>query len=177
MTQDRWLLFMQQQLAPHGHLLSQIQGFNEFDLELHHDFIQWLFPCAEPSKVNPDAPLLTRIHCEVIQISKGMKKEVGRNLDLMLGHWGIKRVGSTFQRADNFDSGSRYWCCPIDHNHLRITRVLTFLVLTGFGGVANALYDYLYQELLQSVLSNIGAMPYWTQALTLEPLLAGKNYS
>ena len=161
---------MQQQLAPHGYLLAQIQAFSSFDLEFHHDFIQWLFPCTEPSKINPDAPLLTAMHCEVIQISRGMKKEVGRNLDLMLGHWGIERLGSTFQRAENFDTGSRYWCCPIDHNHLRITRVLTFLMLAGFKGVANALYDFLYVELIQAVLLDIGALPYWTQALKLEPL-------
>lgn len=171
MTQDRWLLFMQQQLAPHGFLLAQIQGFSSFELEDNHDFIQWLFPCPEPSKVNPEAPLLTAIHCEVIHISKGMKREVGKNLDLMLGHWGIERLGGTFARAENFDLNSRYWCCPIDHNHLRITRVLTFLMLTGFPSVANALFDFLYQELLQEVLMDIGALAYWSQALRLEPLI------
>lgn len=170
MTEDRWLLFMQQQLAPHGYLLNQIQAFTSFDLEVEHSYIQWLFPCPEPSKVNPEAPLLTPIHCEVIQLSKGLRRDIGRNLDLMLKHWGIKRTGTKMEKGDNFEEGSRYWCTPIDHNHLRITRVLTFLTLTGFSSVAVALYDFLYQELLMAVLTDIGALAYWTQALRLEPL-------
>ena len=42
-----------------GRLLADILGFDFYELEFHHDYIQWLFPLPEPSGANASAPLLT----------------------------------------------------------------------------------------------------------------------
>jgi hypothetical protein len=42
-----------------GRLLHEIWEWGDDDFEEVHDFVQWLFPLPEPSRFNPDAPLLT----------------------------------------------------------------------------------------------------------------------
>src|SRR5260370_19373303 len=42
-----------------GRFLRDLWAWGDDDLEAVHDFIQWLFPLPEPSRYNPDAPLLT----------------------------------------------------------------------------------------------------------------------
>ena len=42
-----------------GRTRNQILAFGDRQLEEVHDYIQWLFPLPEPSRFNPDAPLLT----------------------------------------------------------------------------------------------------------------------
>src|SRR5262245_5587601 len=42
-----------------GRRLDDILAWRDGRLEAVHDFIQWLFPLPEPSRFNPDAPLLT----------------------------------------------------------------------------------------------------------------------
>lgn len=170
MTDDRWLQFMQHDLAPNGFLLWEIQEFSSIDLLSNQECIEWMFPNHETSGSGGDTPLLLPIHCEVIRISKTIRGEVARNFDLLLGHWGILRTGSILHRGATFDEGARLWLTPIDPNHLHITRVLTFLSLTGFSGLATALYDFLYGELLQAVLTDIVALPDWRRALSLPPL-------
>src|SRR5580704_13898980 len=43
-----------------GRYLSEIQKWSDPRLESAHDFIQWMFPLLEPSRVNQDAPVLDR---------------------------------------------------------------------------------------------------------------------
>ena len=44
-----------------GRRLEDILRWDDQTLEYVHDFIQWLFPLDEPSAVNPNAPLVTRV--------------------------------------------------------------------------------------------------------------------
>jgi len=41
-----------------GRYLSEIQEWPDDRLEAVHDFIQWMFPLAERSGANPEAPIL-----------------------------------------------------------------------------------------------------------------------
>ena len=42
-----------------GRTLADLWAFSDDEMEEVHDFIQWMFPLREPSRFNPDAPLLT----------------------------------------------------------------------------------------------------------------------
>lgn len=171
MTDDPWLQFMQSASAPHGHSLPDIHQYDDQQLEDVHTFIQWMFPLPEASDINPEAPLLTATHCEAVNVSPMLKKQVGTNLDLMLRHWGIHRQAMVFTKAENFEIQSELWITKFDHNHLRISRVLAFLVLTGFGGVAQRLHTFMYARLQDALYNKIGAYKYWQEALNRQPLL------
>ncbi|MDT8924711.1 opioid growth factor receptor-related protein [Pseudomonas taiwanensis] len=169
MTDDPWLQFMQSLSAPQGHALRDIQAFDHDQLEFTHTYIQWLFPLPEASTINPEAPVLTALHCEAVAISPLLKKQIGINLDLMLGHWGIQRQAVDFLKAANFDTQSVLWLTEFDHNHLRITRVLAFLAMTGFGVVAERLYTFLHARLQDELYNRIGALKYWRDAIRRSP--------
>ncbi|KQN62160.1 opioid growth factor receptor-related protein [Pseudomonas sp. Leaf58] len=169
MTDDPWFQFMQSLSAPQGHALRDIQAFDHDQLEFTHTYIQWLFPLPEVSTINPEAPVLTALHCEAVAISPLLKKQIGINLDLMLRHWGIQRQAVDFIKAANFDTQSVLWLTEFDHNHLRITRVLAFLAMTGFGVVAERLYTFFHARLQDELYNKIGALKYWRDAIRRSP--------
>ncbi|AYG48293.1 hypothetical protein DV532_28945 (plasmid) [Pseudomonas sp. Leaf58] len=152
-----------------GARTTRHSGVRSDQLEFTHTYIQWLFPLPEVSTINPEAPVLTALHCEAVAISPLLKKQIGINLDLMLRHWGIQRQAVDFIKAANFDTQSVLWLTEFDHNHLRITRVLAFLAMTGFGVVAERLYTFFHARLQDELYNKIGALKYWRDAIRRSP--------
>ncbi len=132
-----------------GRNLAQVIALTDQEFEDVHDFIQWLFPLPEPSKAQPQSPILTE---EELVIMKA---------DPMI----IKRVEVALLRYTNFLVHTTRWKRGFDHNHLRITRALRFLTLMGMNEHARGLFEF----------SVNGAKPssktkwYWEQAMVLEP--------
>lgn len=106
--------------------------WNNQDWEECHDFIQWLFPLPEPSKFNPDAPLLDDEFIERYKSTRELKVLVHAALDRALFFFGYHH------RKDR-----PYWFNAGDHNMLRITRVMKFLRLIGEFQTAALIYDWL----------------------------------
>ena len=117
--------------------LRDIHDFDFHELELTHDYIQWLFPLPEPSEANPAAPLLSPTDVAAFQSDSALQAELARSFERMLSFFGLEIVparGSRHQRivkADHFESRSRVWLTPGNHNFLRITRILRALTLLG----------------------------------------------
>jgi hypothetical protein len=110
-----------------GRYLSEIQKWSDSRLESAHDFIQWMFPLIEPSRVNQDAPLLDR---ETIA-------EIRSRPEL------LDAVRASFRCMQNFYERSLHWVTPGNHNHLRITRILTCLALLGLKTEAVEFFHFL----------------------------------
>jgi hypothetical protein len=129
-------------------MLSDIWTWDHARLEGVHDYIQWLFPLAEPSAFNPDAPLVTPEVADAFRRDPELQARLRRSLALMLDFYGLalaERGGSavTIARAQDFAAKSRDWLRPGDHNHLRLTRMLVSLRLLGMEGHSRALHDCL----------------------------------
>ncbi len=119
-----------------GRKIADIWAFDHRRLEMVHDFIQWLFPLPEPSRFNPDAPLLTEDDKAAFRADPHLQDHVRKSLDLMLEFLALKRVGSAITRGPAFARVpifSQWWLEPANHNHLRLTRILLFL---GYAGLA-----------------------------------------
>lgn len=73
-------------------------------------------------------------------------------------------------RGPNWDVASRNWAVPIDHNHLRITRILRSLRLLGLEKECNSFYQAL-KHTFDDPKIRIGqrSMKFWTRAVT-QPL-------
>src|SRR5580700_3614644 len=104
-----------------GRFLAEIQRWPDQRLEDVHDFIQWMFPLAEPSRFNPDVPVLDD---ETIA-------EVRSRPELQ------DAVRISWNRMCQFYKGSDHWLSPGNHNHLRITRILKCLRLLGLEAEAS----------------------------------------
>lgn len=132
--------------------------FNSNDWEDNHDFIQWVFPNKEPSQFNPNAPILTD---EDIAFLKQKRFDY--------------RITMLFEKFVNFLGYRRHykwnrlqqWCYntieyrvkAINHNQLRITRLIKFLKLLEKRELLDILYHALVREDVQG-----DAKFYWTEA-------------
>lgn len=61
-----------------GRTIERVLAFGPRPLEVHHDFIQWLFPLAEPSRAVPASPVLTPEDIESIRLSPAAQYNLAR---------------------------------------------------------------------------------------------------
>lgn len=125
-----------------GRRLEYIWTWDHTRLEDVHDYIQWLFPTARPSGVNPHAPLVTDEVRAAFATSSDLRGRLRRSFEVMLDFYGLRlevsEDGTTVVRGENFDDRRRNWLTYGNHNHLRITRILTSLRLLGLPDEARA---------------------------------------
>lgn len=158
---DPWVQFMLHGSKPHGHSLSDVLDFNRGVFDTHHDFVQWLFPNREASPVNPLAPVLTDLHVLAYKALPELRDSVEKASAKFLSFLGLRESGTGLEQADDFANGALYWMRPMDHNHRRITRFMSFQCELGRKDRAVALLGYLEGALAGAGLSKIDALPYW----------------
>lgn len=121
-----------------GRTIGELWSWDAKRLEMTHDFIQWLFPLPEPSRFSPGAPLLMPSDIAAFRSDKALQDRVRRSLDLMLAFYGLERRSNGIGRAARF-AASAHWLQPLNHNHLRLTRIMLFLRHAGLAAEADAL--------------------------------------
>lgn len=133
-----------------GRFLIDILGWPDDRLESVHNFIQWLFPLPEPSPVNPTAPLLDAATIAEFRARPELQDRLRASFLRMLHFYGLEFRGGVVTRAANFPERSQNWLRPGNHNHLRITRILRCLRLSGLEQESAAFFVCLraiYEEL------------------------------
>jgi hypothetical protein len=153
-----------------GRMISEIWRMSEEELENNHDFIQWLFPLAQKSQFNPSAPVLTQRDIAVFSADKDLQARIGRSYDLMLCFFGFtrQRMDGHFEVVPSAQHKARIskWLIPHNHNYLRISRILNFLMMINMQAEARAFFDAL-QKLNRLYHEKIGsAFSHWRAAVT-----------
>lgn len=127
-----------------GRTIDEILAWDDEQLEYCHDYIQWLFPTDRPSAFNPDAPIVTLADREEFANRSELRGKLKRALLRMLSFYGFACIdaaaGLRIKPGSNWDARKRNWLTPNNHNHLRITRMLTSLVLLGLPVYARAFH-------------------------------------
>jgi hypothetical protein len=153
-----------------GRTLNDIHEFDFYELEFHHDYIQWLFPIPEPSGANASAPLLSKGDIAAFESDAALRSALERSFQLMLAFYGLESeargAAVTVVRGAGFDERSSQWLTPGNHNFLRISRMLRSLSLLGAGASAQALLNYL-EDIYSVNAATIGetTMGYWRRAI------------
>ncbi|MGE4062304.1 MAG: opioid growth factor receptor-related protein [Rhodospirillaceae bacterium] len=124
-----------------GRTIEQIWAWDAKRLEMVHDYIQWLFPLPERSRFNPSAPLLTAADIAAFRTDTDLQARALRSLDLMLRFYGLER-GPHIGRSADF-SAAAHWLQPLNHNHLRLTRIMLFLRHAALTAQADSLLSCL----------------------------------
>ncbi len=150
-----------------GRSLHEVLGWGDDDLEAVHDFIQWLFPLPEPSRFNPDAPLLTPEDVAAFRTDDRLRANLRRSFERILTFLGLAETpGGQVVEGPNFAARTPdVWSVP-NHNWLRVTRILRSLSLLGLPREARALYDRLasfYQGRKFPIPAE--TFRYWTDAV------------
>jgi hypothetical protein len=127
-----------------GRSLRDLWGWPDADLEEVHDFIQWLFPLPEPSRFNPDAPLLTAEDVAAFRGDALLRANLRKSYERILAFLGLG-VGAdgAVTEGPNFAARARDVWAYANHNWLRVTRILRSLTLLGLGAEAKALFAWL----------------------------------
>ena len=124
-----------------GRVLLQIVGQSDEWLERTHDYIQWLFPLAERSGANPNAPLIGVNLVSLFNFNTTAQKNMLLGLDRMLSFYGLQRNQKTITKGSNWYLRKDNWFVTPTHNDLRIARMLKSLSILGFAEYAQALLD------------------------------------
>lgn len=153
-----------------GRTLAEILRWDDAQLEQVHDYIQWVFPLPARSAFNPYAPVLTDADIAAFRERAELRERVGDAVDRILAFYGFERNtdeagGPVIEQARDFPERSRVWLTPGNHNFLRITRILKFLVLIGMEPLARAFWRAL-AELRATHRSVIGERTagFWMEA-------------
>ncbi|MDB4278823.1 hypothetical protein N9917_04410 [Deltaproteobacteria bacterium] len=135
-----------------GRTFDQIMAFDDFNLEAVHDWVQWVFPLPEKSKAQPKTcPVLTAADLEVFRTDVAVRA----------------RVHQAANRYWKFLMDTEEWHTQYDHNHLRITRLIRFLVLGWFHGLAQDILRWVSTD--PRCKANDKTRWYWSEALTETP--------
>lgn len=127
-----------------GRWLSEMWSWSDEDLEITHDFIQWMFPLSEPSQYNPDTPILTEEDVTAFRADERLRANLQKSFDRILAFLGLVQSGNgTIVEGPHFSERvPEIWAEP-NHNWLRITRILRSLRVLGLARAARHFYDRL----------------------------------
>ena len=136
-----------------GRRLAEVLAFDDVRIEGVHDFIQWCFPLREASRAVPGAPVLTAAEAEAIRTDPRARDGLAAARD----------------RMRRFYADTDFWLCAHDHNHLRITRILTALRDLLGDGSAEVFHAFVTARNAQAGAPiNPDSLRYWAQALGRE---------
>jgi hypothetical protein len=154
-----------------GRTLSEILAWPDEDLEDIHDFIQWLFPLPERSGANPTAPTLDAATIAAFRATPVMRERLRHALDRMLAFYGLawdqQSPTPAIVRGPDFPDRADNWLRPMNHNHLRLTRILRSTLLLGLEAESKALFSALsaiYREYPTRISARTHA--FWSDAAT-----------
>ncbi|HKR09406.1 MAG TPA: opioid growth factor receptor-related protein [Gemmatimonadaceae bacterium] len=153
-----------------GRTFEEVLDFDDEELEETHDYIQWLFPLAVPSGVQPWAPLVDRECQERFRADPELGNALRRALERMLEFYGLRIVPKggdvAIQRSENFARRAEVWLTQGNHNFLRLTRMMASLSLLGQQEVAAALQTCLkdiYRDFGETI--GVRTLGYWSNAI------------
>lgn len=145
---------------PMGRTYASMMYFTEERMEECHDWIQWMFPTAEPSVFASVFPVLTVDDVAKLRASYVARFRLLAAVDKFKNFMGIGTVPDESKWSN--------WCTPGNHNLLRVTRIIRSLRLFGEEDVATT-FAHEAQDI--AVLCDVlTAKKYWHLALTVDPM-------
>lgn len=121
-----------------GRFLAEILRQDDLWLEVTHDYIQWLFPLSERSRVTPWAPLVDREIASMFQGDSLLQDHLLASFGRMLSFYGLRREAGRVVKGENWAERKLNWFTHGTHNNLRITRILKSLSALGLRHEAQA---------------------------------------
>jgi hypothetical protein len=123
-----------------GRYLTELLEWSDEQLEIVHDYIQWMFPLKERG-FNPNAPLLNQWSIAEFHAQPGLREMLRACFRRMLRFYGLQVCEGRnliIEPGPNFDERAENWLSPGNHNHLRISRILKSLFILGLETEAKA---------------------------------------
>ncbi len=151
----------------YGRTLAEITRQDDLWLEVSHNYIQWLFPTWEVSRVAPDAPTLSEDTVKAFHEDELLRRHLLASFIRMLAFYGLVRREGKIVKGDNWGERKSNWFTEGSHNDLRITRILKSLTALGLRPEAEKFLACLLTLRESEADCGIGATAYefWQNAL------------
>lgn len=115
-----------------GFTFDDVLAASNEEWESCHSFIQWIFPLKESSAFNENAPILSQLD----QLDFWNAAILRKNVETM-----FVRTLDFFFPQDMEEIIKPNWVVKTDHNHLRITRIISSLRLLGFDNLSITFFN------------------------------------
>lgn len=159
-----------------GRRLEQILNWSDQWLEMCHDYIQTLFPLPEGSMF-ADAPVIDEETYLYWREHDNLKRNLRRAFERMLAFYGFgikwKQANSAAGRKvqisvnQGAQSNLARWVTRMDHNHLRITRIIRSLRVLGLEEEAQAFHEALAEVCKKYGRVGASSQMFWRRAIEL----------
>ena len=123
-------------------MLADILTWTNGRLEMGHDWVQWVFPSNEPSRLNSDAPTMTLEESQYFEANVDLQQKVLTSFKRYLQFLDMTLIDGDVPTVE-VSENTPWWLRNFNHNMLRVTRVLKCLRLTGNTKYAQAFYNAL----------------------------------
>lgn len=131
------------------------------------DSIQILFPLPEGSPFNWQAPVINKAAFDAFRARADLRQSFERGFWRIMAFYGFEQEGTgiDLKRSSDHKHQFRNWVVRMDHNHLRITRVIRALRILGLEKHADAYYEAI-QKVNVDFPNRIGerSLMYWKRA-------------
>ncbi|KAG9231146.1 opioid growth factor receptor conserved region-domain-containing protein [Amylocarpus encephaloides] len=149
-----------------GHRLTEILAWGDRELEVSHNYIQTLFPLPEESGFQGGVPVVDQRVFEAFRTRDDLRENLLKSFKRILAFYGLALDedddgGAVVNKGPNYNSNPKVWNQPMDHNHLRITRIIRSLRVLGLEDEAVAFYATLVAN---SRRSSSRSREYWRRA-------------
>src|SRR5438105_2055839 len=74
-----------------GRSLQDLWSWSDEDLEIYHDFVQWMFPLPEPSRFHAEAPVLTDEDITAFRQDEQLRANLRHSFERILTFLGLAR--------------------------------------------------------------------------------------
>ena len=131
-----------------GRMITDVWGLSHAKLESTHDYIQWLFPLPERSRVNALAPPVVESVVDEFRSDHSLQDRLLRSFQVMLAFYGLEiteRDGADMEvrPTEQFEAQKSIWLKNENHNYWRIARMLRCMHLLGLESYSAALCRFL----------------------------------
>jgi len=149
-------------------MLAEIVRQDDDWLEITHDYIQWLFPLAEHSRVTPGAPILLPTDIQAFRSDSLLRNHVLVAFRRMLSFFGLTFANARVTKSSTWQQRRGNWFTESTHNNLRITRILKSLMLLGLEAEAHAFHACLRELCATESECAVPAesQAFWVQAVS-----------
>jgi hypothetical protein len=112
-------------------MLAEVLKQDDDWFEVCHNYIQWLFPTREFSRVTPDAPVLDKVTIDAFLSDFLLRQHLRAAFYRILSFYGLAPTANGIVKGLNWDERKSSWFTQNTHNSLRITRILKSLAALG----------------------------------------------
>ena len=148
-------------------MLAEIIKQDDDWLEATHDYIQWLFPTKEFSRVTPDSPVLDKATITAFHTDEILRGHLKAAFIRILRFYGLRLTVNGLVKGSSWETRKANWFTENTHNSLRITRILKCLSALGMNTEALAFQAGL--RTLCEIESDCGidevALRFWREAV------------